>query len=133
MQYIKHYYVDAQGGSYCCTTTEPKYKRHPVQEYAGLDVKVWLTDANGVEDINDSTARIYLNKTGESTSRFNNSVWNFYVLPTIRHTSIPKSQPIIMVEPSSLKRTKPVSPDCVSFRSRRSRSASSENASHAPI
>jgi len=49
MQYIKHYYVDAQGGSYCCTTTEPKYKRHPVQEYPGLDVKVWLTDSNGVD------------------------------------------------------------------------------------
>ena len=59
-KYIKHYYVDAEGGSYCCTTDEPKYKRHPVQEYPGLDIKVWLTDSNGVDvmlsEIPDSTA-----------------------------------------------------------------------------
>ena len=49
MQYIKHYYVDAESpSSYCCTSTEPRYKRHPT-EIAGLDVKVWLTDSNGVD------------------------------------------------------------------------------------
>ena len=49
MQYIKHYYVDAESpSSFCCTSAEPKYKRHPI-EYAGLDVKVWLTDSNGVD------------------------------------------------------------------------------------
>jgi len=49
MQYIKHYYVDAQGGSFCCTTEEPRYKRHPVEEYPGLDVRVWLQDSDGVD------------------------------------------------------------------------------------
>jgi len=49
MQYIKHYYVDAESpSSFCCTAAEPRYKRHPI-EYAGLDVKVWLTDSNGVD------------------------------------------------------------------------------------
>ena len=60
MQYIKHYYVDAESpSSFCCTSAEPKYKRHPI-EYAGLDVKVWLTDSNGVDvmlaQLPDSTA-----------------------------------------------------------------------------
>jgi len=60
MQYIKHYYVDAESpSSFCCTLAEPKYKRHPI-EYAGLDVKVWLTDSNGVDvmlaQLPDSTA-----------------------------------------------------------------------------
>lgn len=49
MQYIKHYYVDEQGGSFCCTKQEPRYKRHPVYEYPGLDVKVWLQDSDGVD------------------------------------------------------------------------------------
>lgn len=49
MQYIKHYYVDAESpSSFCCTSAEPRYKRHPT-EYAGLDVKVWLSDSNGVD------------------------------------------------------------------------------------
>jgi|TARA_B100000902_G_scaffold216096_1_gene205505 hypothetical protein len=61
MQYIKHYYVDAQNGSYCCeTSSNPKYKRHPVNEYAGLSVKVWLTDSDGVDvclaELPDSTS-----------------------------------------------------------------------------
>jgi hypothetical protein len=60
MQYIKHYYVDADSpSSFCCTSAEPTYKRHPI-EYAGLDVKVWLTDSNGVDvmlaQLPDSTA-----------------------------------------------------------------------------
>jgi len=50
MQYIKHYYVDENNNSFCCELTpEPKYKRQPLQEYPGLDVKVWLTDAEGVD------------------------------------------------------------------------------------
>jgi hypothetical protein len=50
MQYIKHYYVDDDHNTFCCeTTTNPKYKRHPVKEYSGLDVKVWLTDSEGVD------------------------------------------------------------------------------------
>ena len=59
-KYIKHYYVDADSpSSFCCAGAEPKYKRHPI-EYAGLDVKVWLTDSNGVDvmlsQLPDSTA-----------------------------------------------------------------------------
>jgi hypothetical protein len=50
MQYVKHYYVDDDHNTFCCEVTpEPKYKRHPWKEYAGLDVKVWLTDAEGVD------------------------------------------------------------------------------------
>jgi hypothetical protein len=60
MQYIKHYYVDDEQNTFCCE--EPcaaKYKRHPWKEYPGLDVKVWLTDADGVDvmlaEVPDST------------------------------------------------------------------------------
>ena len=50
MQYVKHYYVDDDNNTFCCETSpEPKYKRHPWKEYAGLDVKVWLTDDEGVD------------------------------------------------------------------------------------
>ena len=61
MQYIKHYYVDDDHNTFCCE--EPcsaKYKRHPWKEYPGLDVKVWLTDADGVDvmiaEVPDSTS-----------------------------------------------------------------------------
>ena len=50
MQYIKHYYVDDDHNTFCCeTTSNPKYKRHPWKEYEGLDVKVWLSDSDGVD------------------------------------------------------------------------------------
>ena len=50
MQYIKHYYVDDDHNTFCCEVTpEPKYRRHPCKEYAGLDVKVWLSDSDGVD------------------------------------------------------------------------------------
>lgn len=50
MQYIKHYYVDDDHNTFCCEVTpEPKYKRHPCKEYVGLDVKVWLSDSDGID------------------------------------------------------------------------------------
>ena len=49
MQYIKHYYVDDEHNTFCCEAPEPAYKRHPWKEYAGLDVKVWLSDSDGVD------------------------------------------------------------------------------------
>lgn len=60
MQYIKHYYVDDENNTFCCEEpSTAKYKRHPWKEYLGLDVKVWLTDAEGVEvclsELPDST------------------------------------------------------------------------------
>ena len=60
MQYIKHYYTDEQTGAYCCeTSSNPKYKVHPWRTYAGLAVKVWLTDSDDVDvmlaELPDST------------------------------------------------------------------------------
>jgi len=50
MQYIKHYYTDEQTGAYCCeTSSNAKYLVHPWRNYAGLAVKVWLTDSDGVD------------------------------------------------------------------------------------
>jgi hypothetical protein len=49
MQYIKHYYVDDGNNVFCCEKPEPAYKRHPWKEYAGLDVKIWLSDDEGVD------------------------------------------------------------------------------------
>lgn len=59
MQYIKHYYVDDNNNAFCCEFPEPSYKRHPWKEYVGLDVKVWLSDSEGVDvclaELPDST------------------------------------------------------------------------------
>ena len=49
MQYIKHYWVDNISNEYCCHTNDPKEKRHPNKEFAGLDVKVWLQDVDGID------------------------------------------------------------------------------------
>lgn len=49
MQYIKHYYVDDNSNVFCCEPTEPAYKRHPWKEYEGLSVKIWLSDAEGID------------------------------------------------------------------------------------
>jgi hypothetical protein len=49
MQYIKHYYVDDDNNTFCCESPEPKYKRHPVKEYEGLNVKIWLKDSDDVD------------------------------------------------------------------------------------
>ena len=52
MQYIKHYYVDEERNVFCCETTSPaKYKIHPWRQYEGLDVKVWLSDSDGVDSM----------------------------------------------------------------------------------
>jgi len=47
--YLKHYYVCDQTGAAVCTSSEPRYKRHPWKEVAGLDVKCWLSDSDGVD------------------------------------------------------------------------------------
>jgi len=88
MQYIKHYYVDADTGSYCCeTSSNPKYKRHPINEYAGLAVKVWLTDSDGVDvmlaELPDSTSvSTITNGSKNSVQVLNetqyNTVWTPY-------------------------------------------------------
>lgn len=49
MQYVKHYYVDDGNSVFCCEAPDPAYKRHPWKEYAGLDVKIWLSDVEGVD------------------------------------------------------------------------------------
>ena len=60
MQYIKHYYVDEDHNTFCCEAPEPAYKRHPCKEYAGLNVKVWLSDSDGIDvmlaELPDSTS-----------------------------------------------------------------------------
>ena len=88
MQYIKHYFVDADTGSYCCeTSSNPKYKRHPANEYAGLDVKVWSTDSDGVDvclaELPDSTtvstiANGSKNSVKVLTETEYNTVWTPY-------------------------------------------------------
>jgi hypothetical protein len=60
MQYIKHYYVDDNNNTFCCEFPEPAYKRHPYKEYSELNVRVLLSDAEGVDvclaELPDSTA-----------------------------------------------------------------------------
>jgi hypothetical protein len=89
MQYIKHYYVDDNNNSFCCELSEPNYKRHPYKEYAGLDVKVWLKDSEGVDvclsEVPDSTAVTTIvspcgkNSVQVLTEEEYNSVANFYL------------------------------------------------------
>jgi hypothetical protein len=48
MQYLKHYWIHAHSGTYCCEDN-PVEKRHPEAEFPGLDVRIWMQDENGVD------------------------------------------------------------------------------------
>ena len=48
MQYLKHYWIHAHSGTYCCEDN-PVEKRHPEVEFPGLDVKIWMHDENGID------------------------------------------------------------------------------------
>lgn len=48
MKYLKHYWIAVHGGYYCCHEN-PVEKRHPEAEFPGLDVKLWLHDAEGID------------------------------------------------------------------------------------
>lgn len=47
-KYIKHYYVDDDTNTFCCGLEEPGYIREPWKEYDGLDIKISLSDSEGV-------------------------------------------------------------------------------------
>ncbi len=88
MQYIKHYYTDEQTGAYFCdASSNAKYLIHPWKNYAGLDVKVWLTDSDGVDvmlaELPDSTSvSTIANGSKNSVQVLNetqyNTVWTPY-------------------------------------------------------
>ena len=48
MKYLKHYWKSTETGEYL-TTTNTIHKRHPEAEFAGLDVQIWMHDADGVD------------------------------------------------------------------------------------
>ena len=48
MKYLKHYWMSTTTGQYL-TTTNSLDKRHPESEFHGLDVQVWMHDADGVD------------------------------------------------------------------------------------
>jgi|DEB0MinimDraft_6_1074348.scaffolds.fasta_scaffold15507_4 hypothetical protein len=48
MQYLKHYWIHAHSGTYCCEDN-PVEKRHPEKEFPGLDVRIWMHDENGID------------------------------------------------------------------------------------
>ena len=48
MKYLKHYWISVVEGGYCCHEN-PAEKRHPEAEFPGLDVKIWMRDANGID------------------------------------------------------------------------------------
>ena len=87
-QYIKHYYVDADQGSFCCENTIPKYKRHPLAEYPGLDVRVWLSDSDNIDamlavlpdstPVSDVTHHCGKKAVQVLTEEEFNSVWTLY-------------------------------------------------------
>ena len=47
MKYLKHYWISKDGS--WATATNPIEKRHPEAEYAGLGVKVWMHDPDGID------------------------------------------------------------------------------------
>jgi hypothetical protein len=47
MKYLKHYWISKDGS--WATATNPVEKRHPEAEYAGLGVKVWMHDPDGID------------------------------------------------------------------------------------
>ena len=48
MKYLKHYWKSTESGDYL-TTANSIHKRHPEAEFAGLDVQIWMHDADGVD------------------------------------------------------------------------------------
>ena len=48
MKYLKHYWKSTETGDYL-TTSNSIHKRHPEAEFAGLDVQIWMHDADGVD------------------------------------------------------------------------------------
>ena len=48
MKYLKHYWKSTTSGDYL-TTANSIDKRHPEAEFAGLDVQLWMHDADGVD------------------------------------------------------------------------------------
>lgn len=48
MKYLKHYWISTVNGGYCCHEN-PVEKRHPEAEFPGLDVRIWMHDANGID------------------------------------------------------------------------------------
>ncbi len=48
MKYLKHYWKSTTSGDYL-TTANSIDKRHPESEFAGLDVQIWMHDADGVD------------------------------------------------------------------------------------
>jgi len=48
MKYLKHYWKSTETGDYL-TTENSIHKRHPEAEFAGLDVQVWMHDADGID------------------------------------------------------------------------------------
>ena len=48
MKYLKHYWKSTETGDYL-TTTNNIQRRHPEAEFAGLDVQIWMHDADGID------------------------------------------------------------------------------------
>ena len=48
MKYLKHYWKSTETNEYL-TTANSIHKRHPEAEFAGLDVQIWMHDADGVD------------------------------------------------------------------------------------
>ena len=48
MKYLKHYWKSTETGDYL-TTANTIHKRHPEAEFAGLDVQIWMHDADGID------------------------------------------------------------------------------------
>jgi hypothetical protein len=48
MKYLKHYWIYLGDGSYCCLENKIP-KRHPEEEFPGLNVKIWMHDENGID------------------------------------------------------------------------------------
>jgi hypothetical protein len=48
MQYIKHYWINVNTGTYSCGDN-PVEKRHPEAEFPGLGVKIWMKDESGID------------------------------------------------------------------------------------
>ena len=48
MKYLKHYWKSTETNEYL-TTANTIHKRHPESEFSGLDVQIWMHDADGVD------------------------------------------------------------------------------------
>ncbi len=110
MKYLKHYWIHAHLGTYCCEDN-PVEKRHPEAEFPGLDVRIWMHDQNGIDvclsrvpdstpvadvfDVHDETIKVVQVLTEEE---FNSVQTSLFESQTLRQEAQQETDEVLKAE-----------------------------------